>query len=129
MSGNVILLVDDHADSRAAIAALLRNEGMTVFEAQDGAEAVRTFVNQNGNIDLLISDMKMPGMDGLELMDKLGEMRERMGRPPRMKSIALTGYPKEFTETDTAIYSFDEYIEKTGDFEDLLRAIRGLLET
>jgi CheY-like chemotaxis protein len=125
--GGVILLVDDHADSRMAMAQLLRQEGMTVLEASGGDEALRIFDAQDGEIDLLISDMKMPGMDGLELMDKLGERKKALNRPRHMKSIALTGYPKEYTESDTAVYSFDEYIEKAGDIDALLNIAHELL--
>jgi CheY-like chemotaxis protein len=127
--GGVILLVDDHIDSRLAMAQLLRQEGMTVFEASDGAEAVQIFDAQDGEIDLLISDMKMPGMDGLELMDKLQQRRKAFKLPRQMKSIALTGYPKEYTESDTAVYSFDEYIEKAGDFYEVLGVVRELLNS
>jgi CheY-like chemotaxis protein len=125
----VILLVDDHTDSRMAMAQLLRQEGMTVLEASDGDEALRIFDSQNGEIDLLISDMKMPGMDGLELMDKLGQRKKALNTSRQMRSIALTGYPKEYTESDTAVYSFDEYIEKAGDFDALLRVARELLNS
>jgi two-component system response regulator (stage 0 sporulation protein F) len=125
--GAVILLVDDHTDSRIAMGQLLRLEGMKVFEASGGDEALQIFDAQDGEIDLLISDMKMPGMDGLELMDKLEQRTKALNLPRQLKSIALTGYPKEYTESDSAVYSFDEYIEKAGDFEEVLRVVRELL--
>jgi hypothetical protein len=46
----------------------------------------------------------------------------------QMKSIALTGYPKEYTDSDTAVYSFDEYLEKSGDFDAILRVAQELLD-
>lgn len=125
-AGRVILLVDDHTDSRVAMAQLLRQEGMTVLEAANGQEALEIFDAQD-NIDLFISDMKMPGMDGLELMDKLMQRKKTLSRLGPIKSIALTGYPKEYTESDTAVYSFDEYIEKGGEFDDFMRVVRELL--
>jgi CheY-like chemotaxis protein len=125
--GPVILLVDDHAESRIAMGQLLRQEGMKVFEASNGDEALQIFDAQDGEIDLLISDMKMPGMDGLELMDKLDQRATVLQRT--MKSIALTGYPREYTESDTAVYSFDEYIEKASDFDEILRTIHELLNS
>ena len=126
---DVVLLVDDHTDSRMALAQLFREEGLTVLEAESGHEALRIFDAHDGEIDLLVSDMKMPGMDGLELMDKLGERKRGLNRARQMKSIALTGYPKECTESDTAVYSFDEYVEKAGDFDELLRVARELLHS
>ena len=71
----------------------------------------------------------MPGMDGLELMDKLEQRTKALNLSRQMKSIALTGYPREYTESDTAVYSFDEYIEKSGDFDALLRVARELLDS
>lgn len=124
---DIVLLVDDHAESRTALAHLLREEGMTVLEAESGEEALGIYDAHNGEIDLLISDMKMPGIDGLELMDRL-QRRNRSLKPGRqMKSIALTGYPKEYTDSDTAVYSFDEYMEKSGDFDEILRVAQELL--
>ena len=125
----VVLLVDDHTDSRMALAQLFREDGMTVLEAESGDEALRIFDAHDGEIDLLICDMKMPGMDGLELMDKLGQRIPAFNRAWQMKSIALTGYPKEYTELDTAVYSFDEYVEKAGDFDALLRVAHELLNS
>jgi CheY-like chemotaxis protein len=128
-SEEVVLLVDDHTDSRMALAQLFREDGMTVLEAESGDEALRIFDAHDGEIDLLISDMKMPGMDGLELMDKLAQRIPALNRAWQMKSIALTGYPKEYTESDTAVYSFDEYVEKAGDFDALLRVAHELLNS
>ena len=124
----VILLVDDHTDSRQAMSQLLRQEGLTVLEASGGEEALRIFEAQAGEIDLLISDMKMPVMDGLELMDKLEQRTKAFNLSRQMKSIALTGYPKEYTELDSAVYSFDEYLEKSGDFDAVMRVVRELLD-
>ena len=126
---HVILLVDDHADSRTALAHLFREEGLTVLEADGGQEALKIFDSYNGEIDLLISDMKMPGMDGLELMDRIGQRNRSRNRGSPMKSIALTGYPREYTDSDTAVYSFDEYMEKSGDFDAILRVARELLNS
>jgi CheY-like chemotaxis protein len=126
---NVILLVEDHPDSRMALAQLLRQEGMTVLEAESGEEALRIFDEHAGEIDLLISDMKLPGIDGLELMDRLGQRNSSLNRRRQMKSIALTGYPKQYTESETAVYSFDEYIEKAGDFDAILGVVQDLLDS
>jgi hypothetical protein len=62
-------------------------------------------------------------------MDQLEQRRKALNLPWQMKSIALTGYPKEYSDSDTAVYSFDEYMEKSGDFDAVLRVVRELLNS
>ncbi len=60
-----ILLVDDHKNIRVLVTELLSTMGYTILEAQDGKEAMRLV--EIGPIDLVITDLKMPEMDGIEL--------------------------------------------------------------
>jgi DNA-binding response OmpR family regulator len=60
-----VLIVDDDAATRLALGAALRREGWNVIPAEDGAAALR--VHQRGEVRLVISDWRMPRMDGLEL--------------------------------------------------------------
>jgi len=60
-----ILLVDDHKNMRILVTELLSTMGYTILEAQDGKEAMRLV--EIGPIDLVITDLKMPEMDGIEL--------------------------------------------------------------
>ncbi len=80
-----ILLVEDHEDTRAALARLLRRRGFEVALAGSAAEA-RALANQQ-TFDLLISDIGLPDGDGFELMSDL--------RGRGLKGIALTGYGME----------------------------------
>lgn len=59
-----VLLVDDDALARGFFRTLLTAEGYTVLEAGDGAEAVRLF--KQGGVDLLVTDIYMPRMNGLD---------------------------------------------------------------
>ena len=63
-----ILVVDDEANARTALAELLRDEGYTVETAADGFKALPKL--DDFAPDLLLTDLRMPGMDGLELMAK-----------------------------------------------------------
>ena len=69
-----ILIVDDEANARSALAELMREEGYSVETAADGFKALPKL--EEFGPDLLLTDLRMPGMDGLELMRKA---REELG--------------------------------------------------
>ena len=62
-----VLLVDDDDQVRAFCRSLLTENGFTVLEARNGLEALLTSIQHQGAIDLLITDLEMPGMSGIEL--------------------------------------------------------------
>lgn len=64
-----ILLVDDEAEVRRALATFLRSLGHDVRTAADGTEAVEAL--RDGATDLVITDINMPGMDGIEIVTRL----------------------------------------------------------
>jgi CheY-like chemotaxis protein len=61
----VVLLVEDHLETREALSTLLRINGMEVIEAADGIEALNAILLKLPN--LILTDLRMPNMDGLEL--------------------------------------------------------------
>lgn len=65
-----ILAVDDSKTMREMVAFTLRNAGFEVRQAQDGQDALRV-LEQDGKIDLIITDLNMPNMDGLALITHL----------------------------------------------------------
>jgi CheY-like chemotaxis protein len=67
-----ILVVDDDAAIRELLRFVLEEEGYEVIEAADGAEGLQQY--QAAPIDFVITDLQMPGMDGLELMMTLQRM-------------------------------------------------------
>jgi two-component system cell cycle sensor histidine kinase/response regulator CckA len=62
-----ILVVDDQVYIRELLEAILLRDGYTVLTAEDGEEALRVLSSHQGEIDLLITDLNMPGMDGMRL--------------------------------------------------------------
>jgi two-component system cell cycle sensor histidine kinase/response regulator CckA len=72
-----ILIVDDESSIRLLVEAVLSNEGYTTLCAQDGLEALELSRKHHGPIDLLVSDIMMPRMDGTALGECL--TRERPG--------------------------------------------------
>lgn len=64
-----ILLVDDEKSIRKTLKEILEYEGYAVDEAQDGAEGLRMI--QDGDYDVVLMDIKMPKMDGMEVLEKM----------------------------------------------------------
>ncbi|MHA1536741.1 MAG: PAS domain S-box protein [Alphaproteobacteria bacterium] len=84
-----VLLVEDEDAVRVFSARALRNKGYTVLEAKSGQAAIEVLGEENGEIDLLITDVVMPEMDGPRL---IREVRERL---PDIKIICISGYAED----------------------------------
>jgi DNA-binding NtrC family response regulator len=95
MSKGFVLVVDDEANARTALAELLRDEGYRVETAADGFKALGKI--EEGCPDLVLTDLKMPGMDGLELMRKLRAQHEEV-------VVVMTA----FGAVDTAVAAMKE---------------------
>lgn len=100
-----ILLVEDEAALRTAICDFLESHGYRVLAAANAAEALRLSTTRDGAIDLLLTDLVMPGLGGLELAEKLIELR------PGIRVVYMSGY----TEQTTRPEAFEQprfYIQK-----------------
>lgn len=78
-----VLVIDDDANVRHVLSRFLRKEGHTVVEAEDGKTALRAFMADPA--DLVISDIYMPEMDGIELLMRLRETS------PDTRLVAMSG--------------------------------------
>ena len=67
-----IVVADDEASARSGLGTLLRDEGFEVILAEDGPTALSCV--QESNPDILVTDLRMPGMDGIELLRKAREV-------------------------------------------------------
>jgi two-component system, OmpR family, response regulator len=83
MSRN-LLLADDDTNNRRILRRALENEGYHVVEAADGQNALDMLKSEQ--VDLLITDVIMPGMDGIELLERAREVQ------PDLRAIVMTGY-------------------------------------
>ena len=82
-----ILLVEDEPSVRRLVAASLERAGYRVLEARDGSEGVALFEAHAPAVDLLITDVRMPEMDGPSLI------RELRARAPGLRVLCVSGYP------------------------------------
>lgn len=117
----VCLLVDDDADLRRAMAHVLEGMGLACLEAGSGLEAL-TLLDQAGELPLLVSDVSMPGLDGL------GLLREVRRQYPDMAVVMLSG----IREAETAVACLQagalDYITKPALLGEIQSRIRRALE-
>jgi CheY-like chemotaxis protein len=81
-----VLIAEDEESVRALVARALVADGYEVMEAADGAEALETLNSEHGRFDLLLTDIKMPVMDGIAL--SLAVARDY----PALPILMMTGY-------------------------------------
>ena len=116
-----ILLVEDFEGLRQATRAFLETEGYKVLEAPNGAEAIRAVQRYAGKIDLLLTDVIMPGMSGVHLAQRIAILR------PGITILFTSGYTAE--ELDPHEIAGSALIEKPFTFDALARKIRDLLDS
>ncbi len=85
-SGVSVLVVDDEAAVRRFAARVLARDGYSVLEAQDGAEALELFKNGSPPVDIVVSDIVMPRLNGVELMEAISTSH------PGIPVILMSGY-------------------------------------
>jgi CheY-like chemotaxis protein len=81
-----ILLVEDEATVRSLLREILEEQGYSVIEAGDGAEALALFERSPGDVDLLVTDVVMPRMNGRELANRVRSIS------PRTRLLFISGY-------------------------------------
>ncbi len=117
-----ILVIDDDRNVREAVASYLSRLGHEVREAQDGRRGLKAIAE--GDIDLVISDINMPEMDGIEVINALREAAT--GAP----LIAMSGgglYPKELLLDSAQMLGAVSTLPKPFQLEDLRRAVEAAL--
>jgi response regulator RpfG family c-di-GMP phosphodiesterase len=116
-----VLCVDDELDIIHAMKRLLRKQNYNLLFASSGEKALE--VMRQNNVDLIISDMRMPAMSGAELLEKVATSY------PNSYRILLTGYTDmESTVSATNKGKILKYIQKPWDNDELISSIEEGLE-
>jgi len=125
LEGIRILAVDDHPDARELVGVALADRGAEVHTAASVSDALAAL--ENVAVDVLVSDLGMPGADGFALVAQLRERERTDGRPP-MVAIALTAYASPHDRTQALAAGFDLHVAKPVDPDALTDAVVGALE-
>lgn len=101
-----VLVAEDEASIREFIVINLQRGGYTVTEAADGEQAIRLYDENNGDFDVALLDIMMPGLDGFEVCKKLREKDENIG------IIMLTAKTQEMDKVTGLMMGADDYVTK-----------------
>ncbi len=116
-----LLLVEDEASVRELARAMLGRLGYLVLQASDGAEALRLAEEHDGRIDLLMTDVVMPGMNGRELAERLQAVH------PEMKVLLTSGYTEDVIVHHGVLDGNLSFISKPYSLHSLSAKIREIL--
>ena len=114
----IILLVDDEPDILLSLKEILELtiNGTKVLTSPSGAEALKLVASTN--VDLVVSDFKMPGMDGIEFLSRCRSLR------PSTPRVMLTAYPsRELEARARSEAGVDAFLWKAGDPDEVIGAI------
>ncbi len=115
-----ILVIDDEKSIRNVLKDILLNEGFKVDEAADGEEGLKKIFS--GNYDLVLCDIKMPKLDGLEFLDSI------VAAKSEIPVIMISGHGNIETAVDAVKKGAYDYISKPPDLNRLLITIRNALD-
>lgn len=120
-----ILFADDEEETRKSFTTMLEMTGYQVTGAANGKEALDKIVaslESDAKVDLLITDIRMEGMSGIELMDELAK------RKISVPTLAITGYGDKQLIVELMRRGCLEYIDKPFEATELLDRVAAILE-
>src|SRR5918995_2526431 len=115
-----LLLVEDEAPLRQAVAERLEDHGFVVVQAETGERAVEALTEFA--FDILVTDLRLPGMDGVQVIDAAVE------RYPDIIAIVITGYGTVRDAVGVIKRGATDFVTKPFQFEELMHALNGALE-
>lgn len=117
---NTILLVDDEQAVRAIVVKILRRANYNVLEAESGSAALEIVESHPGRIDLLLSDMYMPGLRGPEVAQKLTP------KCPGIRVLFMSGYADQ--DSRSGVPEGANFLNKPFSGKELLMAVEAVLK-
>ena len=117
-----ILLVEDDGTFRAVVRRALAQHGYTVLDAGGGIEALMVVDQHPGAIDLLVTDLVMPGIGGRELARRLTALR------PGLRVLYMSGYAPDVLRESGGLASSEAFIQKPFSPDDFVGSVRGMID-
>ena len=117
-----ILVVDDEDSIRKRCVRLLSRRGYQVVGVADSVTALEMVKGKQGRFDIMIADIRMPGMDGIELLEKVKEF------DPSVEIIMMTGYAAVDTAVKAMKMGAYDYLPKPFDIDELLHVVQNVVE-
>ncbi len=117
-----VLVVEDEPGVRHLARDVLSRYGYRVIEAADGLDALRLVEGQEAAIDLLLTDVVMPGMSGAELARRFRELR------PDIRVLYASGYADEAVVSHGVPHDGSPFLQKPFEPDDLVRRVREVLD-
>lgn len=116
-----ILISEDEVDINNLLTLVLQMENFNVLQAFDGLSALEMFARQQDEIDLVVTDLGLPKMGGLELIEKVRRMK------PSVKIIGASGFGRNNVREEVMGAGADDFLPKPYITSDLLALARKLL--
>ncbi len=117
-----VLMVEDEKEVRALVRRMIESKGYKVLEARNGREALRVAKQHEGSIQLLLTDVVLPGMNGRVLAERLLRLR------PEMKVIFLSGYTDDAVTRQGGLIPGSHLLQKPVAPDVLTRKVREVLD-
>lgn len=118
----VILFVDDDELVLEVGGKMIQRLDYEVLIARDGEEAIELFKKHKAAVDVVILDMRMPGMNGATVHDHIREIM------PDTKIILASGYLENSRARDIIAHEYNDFIQKPFQFDQLTHKIKGMME-
>ncbi len=116
-----VLIVEDENEIRALMALLFELEQFVVYQATNGRAALETFLAHKDEIVLLITDLGLPEMDGVELAQKARQAK------PGLRIIGTSGFSRRNIREEFLKAGGDEFVPKPFAVDDLIKLSKQLL--
>jgi len=120
--GETVLVIEDEENVRATTVMILEDFDYHVLEAGNGEEAIEIFKEKGDSIDMLITDVVMPGINGKELAKRLLKIR------PELKILYVSGYTDNVIAHHGVLESGANFLQKPFTMNSLNQKVREILD-
>lgn len=116
-----VLVVDDEEAVRSVLDIVLRQQGFAVWLTKDGYQAIKAYQGRRADIDVVLIDVRMPGLDGPETLAALQKLN------PRLRCCFMTGDPGRYSEDELLQRGAERILYKPFRLEEMTRFLWDLV--